>query len=354
MKFRGKFDKIASNLLPAYFAMVMATGIVAIAAAIYQILWFAKFLFYFNIVAYIVLWLISIYRIMYHFDRYRADIQNHLRAPGFFTIIAGTNTLGADFLIIANNRTIAYILWIFGIILWLIYQYTVFTSLMFSVQKQPLNKAINGGWLVAVVSTESVALLAAQLASMDQRLLLIALIMYFIGYFTYLMIMPLVNYRLFFFDVQPKELTGPYWINMGATAITTLAGSLILIGSQSDQLIRIYPIFSSLRPFIEGATFLIWAYGSWWIPLLFVMGCWKHFVKRVSLKYDSQFWGAVFPMGMYTVATVRLASALNLPQLKMISNIFIYVAIIGWLYQFGVFLSAFRTIFLSRKANVEN
>lgn len=348
MNIKAKLDQIASNLLPAYFALVMATGIVAIAAFIYQFIWFAKLLFYFNIVAYVALWIINIYRIIFHSENYKTDIQNHRRGPGFFTIIAGTNTLGADFLVIGNHTEIAFILWVFGILLWLFYQYVVFASLMFSNQKQPLDQSINGGWLVAIVSTESVALLAAQLSGNHIWMFLIAIIFYLIGYFTYFIIMPLIYYRLLFYNIQPKDVTGSYWINMGATAITTLAGSLILIAGENSQVGQFYPIINTLKSFIQGATFLIWSYGSWWIPLLFMMGYWKHIINKISFKYDSQFWGAVFPMGMYTVATYKLAVTLNIPQLKIISDFFVYVAIVSWLYQFGAFLLAFYNKFFIR------
>ncbi len=47
-------------------------------------------------------------------------------------------------------------------------------------------------------------------------------------------------------------MTPPYWINMGAVAITTLAGANILINGNA-------PFLVDLIPFIKGFTIFFWA-----------------------------------------------------------------------------------------------
>ena len=66
------------------------------------------------------------------------------------------------------------------------------------------------------------------------------------------------------------------------------------------------------------------------------MGFWRHGIKKVSLlKYDPAFWGAVFPMGMYTVATYMLVRATDLKMLQVIPDYFIFIALVAWAYQFA-------------------
>lgn len=334
--FMEKCNLEARRLLPAYFAMVMATGIVSIALHDYGMIVLSEILFYIDAGGYVILWILSADRLLMHRQEYLHDLKDHSRAPGFFTIIAGTNTLGSAFFVVGGSVTFAFYLWVFGVFLWIIYQYVVFSFLTIVEEKPTLDKAVNGVWLVAVVSTQSVAVLAAQLSAYHTWMYLISVLMYMIGWVTYFMIMAIVNYRLFFFRIEAKTITGPYWINMGATAITTLAGSLILLQGRIPSIAAQYPLMLELLPFITGATLLIWAYGSWWIPWLFIMGLWRHSKGKVSiLAYDPAFWGAVFPMGMYTVSTYMLIKSTGLTELHLIPDVFVFIALLGWLYQFS-------------------
>ena len=77
-----------AGLSPAYFGMVMATGIVSIAAQQLGHPWFARALFALNLVAYAVLCLLYLLRALRHRQRFFGDLFDHLRGPGFFTSVA--------------------------------------------------------------------------------------------------------------------------------------------------------------------------------------------------------------------------------------------------------------------------
>ena len=47
----------------------------------------------------------------------------------------------------------------------------------------------------------------------------------------YIVVIGLMFYRWTFFALDPDQATPPYWINMGALAITTLAGSNLLLAA---------------------------------------------------------------------------------------------------------------------------
>ena len=332
--FLHMIDLEASRLLPAYFASVMATGIVSIAAYIYHYDLFSWALLWLNIILYTCLWTLTLLRLIRHLPSLLNDVKDLYRGPGFFTIIAGNNTLGSQIVIILRNYVLGYYIWVFGLILWFVLQYALFTAFTIVRVKKPIEKGMSGTWLVAVVSTQSVAVLGAPLSHRYPLTYLVSLIMYFIGWFTYVVIITMVTYRLLFYPVEPTEMTGPYWIDMGAAAITTLAGSLLLLNAPPTTT-AMGQFVEGIRTFIEGMTFLTWAYGSWWIPWLLIMGVWRHAFGGVSiLSYDPTFWGAVFPMGMYTVATYELAAATGLNALGIIPRFFIYIALAAWVYQF--------------------
>ena len=115
---------------------------------------------------------------------------------------------------------------------------------------------------------------------------------------------------------------------MGAMVISTLAGSL-LINDTPDA-----PFLAELRPFLEGFTVFYWATGTWWIPMIAILAIWRHGFCRVPLTYDPLYWGAVFPLGMYAVATWMMADAMSLGFLDFIARSFFWIGLAAGLLTF--------------------
>jgi tellurite resistance protein TehA-like permease len=331
-----------ATLHPAYFALVMATGIVSIACALVGPHPVAVTLLWANTAFFVVLWVLTIIRIARFRDLVVADLMQHGRAVGFFTIVAATCVLGSQWLIIAGARTLSTWLWAAGIILWAVLTYGIFALLTVKKDKPTLADGINGGWLVSVVAAQSVAVLGAQLASgFDDGApiaLLFCLAMWLGGGMLYIWIISLIFYRYTFIEMRPSDLAPPYWINMGAVAISTLAGSLLVVAAPYSAIIR------ELLPFVKGLTLMFWATATWWIPMLVILGVWRHLYSRFPLRYDPLYWGAVFPLGMYTVATYRLAQAIDAPFLLTIPGVFVYIALAAWtLTMAGLLLTLSRS-----------
>lgn len=322
------FLRDLSNLPIAYFALVMATGIVSVASYNLNFIYTAHLLLYFNIVAYIILTVLYIGRLIFYRTNFINDIQDLAKSPGLLTYVAGTCVLGNQFIVIVGNYTVATILFYIGSIAWLFLIYTVFTVFTVKRGKPPINKAISGVWLLIIVSTQSVSILASQLihhlSFPNDIVSFFALAMFLCGCMFYIIIITLIVYRMSFFEMRAEEFAPAYWINMGAVAISTLAGSTIIQNTQQWWFIN------EIMPFLKGFTLFFWAIGTWWIPLIVILGIWRHVFKQLPLRYHPQYWGMIFPMGMYTACTIKLSQVLELPFLMIIPSFFIYLALLAW------------------------
>lgn len=307
----------------------MATGIVSLALNGAGWTLVARALFWLNVGVYAVLGILLLVRVLRYRAHLAADLGSHAKAPGFFTLVAAPCVLGNQCVLLLGVSAAGLALWVVGVLFWLALSYAMLPGLMEAEVKPRLAEGLNGAWLLVVVGTQAVSVLACLLvpalaADAPDGPLFVALAFWLVGSMLYVWLIALIFHRILFLPLLPGDLTPPYWINMGAMAISTLAGVRLVAEAGRS------PLLTDLLPFLKGTTLLFWATATWWIPILLALGAWRHVLKRVPLTYEHGYWAVVFPLGMYTVCTQNLIRVFPLPLLEPIAVVFVWVALVAW------------------------
>jgi tellurite resistance protein TehA-like permease len=318
------------EFFPGYFALVMATGTVAAAARLLRYEALSWPLFSIALVAYPVLWIIFLARIVRFPRAFAEDFTSHERGPAFLTIVAANGVLGGDFAAFHTLTGLMPGVFWFSVALWTVLVYGFLSAVTVANVKPDLEHGLNGSWLLLVVATESLSLLGSLLA--DQTggkapAVFAALAFYLLGAMLYVLLSALVFFRWVFRPMHPAELGAPWWINMGAVAIAAYAGSRLMALPITGPELR--PLLRFVSPF----TVFLWTTSTFWIPLLVILFVWKE-MQRGPRGYDPALWSAVFPLGMYVLATYDYATVARLPFLEPIPQAMFWFALAAWALTF--------------------
>ncbi|WP_227984873.1 tellurite resistance/C4-dicarboxylate transporter family protein [Nocardia spumae] len=295
----GRRVGFVANLGPGWFASVMATGIVSRAVGAAGWSWGGTALLVIGLIAYAVLVIATVLRIVYHRDRVVADAVNPATGFTYLAFVAATGVMSAG-LARHDQVAAALVLLLVATVAWVVLCYSIPALLMLNHDAPAALTGANGTWFLWVVGTQAVAVAATALPHpWSQRLAVAALLCWSVGVVLYGIVAAVVLGGLFSVAMTAERLAPTYWIFMGATAISVLAGTQIL---DRDTI----PLIGTVRPMLEGSVLVLWAFGSWLVPLLLAAGIWRHLVRHFGLAYEPGLWSIVFPVGMYGVGTAEL------------------------------------------------
>lgn len=321
-----RVERAVEGLTPGYFALVMASGIISVGMSLEGFTLISRLLLWVCGAAFVVLLALTLWRFLAYRSATNADFLDPRRAFGFFTFVAGTNVLGVRLGMDGHHTVTATLLLLAGCA-WLVLGYVVPWTAVLGPHRRPVVATANGTWFIWVVASQSVAVAAATIEPVfdtgRRELALLAVVSWSVGVFLYAATGVLVSLRLMLYDFGPDELTPPYWVAMGALAITVLAGARIV--EMADA-----PMVAATRGLIAGLAVMFWAFATWLIPVLFAAGWWRHVLRRVPLRYDATLWSMIFPLGMYAVAGIYLGKADRLPLVGLIGSVELWVAFAAW------------------------
>jgi tellurite resistance protein TehA-like permease len=323
----GRLHAALRELSPGYFAAVMATGVVSVGLGYDGRRLLSRLLLALTVAAFVALVLLNGWRLVSHRAELVDDFTHPLRGFGFYTFVAAADVLAARIATVHTDLA----LWLLGIAAgcWLLRGYAVPWTTRLGAGERPIVAAANGTWFMWAVGGQSVAVAAAALAVVrpGPALPAVAVGAWFLGVFLYAVDGVFVAMRLLAYDFGPEDLTPPYWVAMGAAAITALAGAEITLLPRDA-------VLEAAGDAIRGGSLFAWVLATWLMPALFAMGWWRHVTHRVPLAYDASLWSIVFPLGMYAVASTRLGQAEDLSLLGDVGRVWIWIALAAWTVTF--------------------
>ncbi len=180
----------------------------------------------------------------------------------------------------------------------------------------------HGAWELASVGSSGLAIVMAQVASHNGHRwwLLVAGVIWLLAIGIYGVMTWLILWRAVAERREHNGFEPDSWILMGALAIATLAG---------DNIHQVAPDWAASG--VRTATVITWVTATLWIPPLIYFGL-HHISRRPEvLQFHGVWWALVFPLGMYSVATWASARELHLRWMQTVSLVFFWNALAAWL-----------------------
>ena len=312
----------------------MGTGIIAIALGMLEMPTLSEVFYAITLISWCALTGLYAWRLMRFPKVVWADLMNPKTTFFFFSFVAATDIAGMLFHL-HGLHNLALACWICAFLAWVSLLHCSFSVLTLSHASRNVN-VVNGGWLMCIVGTHSLVLLGVDvihaLGNYATYMMVWIYMLWGIGLILYGIFVTLFCYRIFFLEMNEDDYSPLMWVVMGAAAIGANAGSALAL---SDP---IMPTLVAFHPIVEMVALVSWAWATWWIPLLVVIGYWKHFVRHAPLRYRPTQWSIVFPLGMYTVTSFRLSLAAEFEPLHWISHVMLWESLVVWcLVAIGMF-----------------
>jgi hypothetical protein len=97
------------------------------------------------------------------------------------------------------------------------------------------------------------------------------------------------------------------------------------------------PVVRATTEFVSGFAFALWSFGTWWAPLVVIIGVWRHARRHWALTYDPAQWSVVFPLGMYSAALTD-GKTTHVGFMEPLARFIFSVAVAAWAAVAAAFL----------------
>jgi tellurite resistance protein TehA-like permease len=313
---------------PAWFAMVMATGIVS--AALWLAGWPgpARALLGAAVACFVVIAAVVGWRAARHAVGLATELGRPQRIFTAFAAVAACGVLGSGLTgegRLAAAPIVAALLAGVALVLWLALTCWAATLLSGWCRAGRPITAVNGTWYLWTVGTQSLAIIAAFLHAAGvlrtRPAAVAAIAAWSVGLVLYLAIMVLVVARLLLTGLRPGDAVAPYWVAPGAASISAFAAA------------RVAPLAGAAvpaaRPVVTLGGVAAWVLATCLVPVLAAFSV-ARLPRPPRLRYGTGGWVFVFPLGMYAAAGLALGAVAGAPLLHHVGAVAVWPAVAAW------------------------
>ena len=370
-KLRMKLSKIILNFTPSWFSVNMGTGIISIllSTAPYQFtgLKYIAIVFYvLNCILFLTFLTITIARYIMFPSVFTKMLYHPAQSmfTGTFPMAIATIANATVLLVVPTHGrwaiNLAWSLW------WVEVFFTVLTCfgvpfVMFRVHELQLDK-MTATWLLpivpAVVTAASGGLLSTVLEPTHGLITLIfSYCLWGMGMGLSFLVIALYLHRLTIYKIPGSEVVvsaflplGPLGqgtfglIEMAVAGKKIFAETAFLESDASDNtILKVSVIFG----------FMMWGLGLWWL-VHGITSVLSRYLKG-NIPFNMGFWGFVFPLGVFTSATIILGKVTHVHFFSYLSMVFIGLLVLLWLLiAYGTLKRAInRSIFVAPCLSVQ-
>jgi C4-dicarboxylate transporter/malic acid transport protein len=336
--------EVIRQFTPNWFAATMGTGVLALAlaqlpgesAGLHAI---AEALWLFNIVLFVLFTALYAARWTLFFDEARRIFGHSTVSMFFGTIPMGLATIINGFLVFGLPRWGDGVIHVAEVLWWLDVAMSVACGvlipyMMFTRQEHSIDQ-MTAVWLLPVVAAEVAAasggLLAPHLADAHSQLVVLvtSYVLWAFSLPVAFSILTILLLRMALHKLPHENMAASSWLALGP--IGTGALGMLLLGADAPAIFAanglpgIGEIAAGLG-LVAGIT--LWGFGLWWM-LIAVLITARYL--RVGIPFNLGWWGFTFPLGVYSLATLKLASTLSLTFFSALGCVLVVLLAVMWL-----------------------
>ena len=336
--------EVIRQFTPNWFAATMGTGVLALALAqlpvrLPGVQALAEGLWFFTIGLFVVFSVLYAARWVMFFHEARRIFGHSTVSMFFGTIPMGLATILNGLLLFGLPRWGAGVIPLAEALWWLDVAMALACGvlipfMMFTRQEHSIDQ-MTAIWLLPVVAAEvaaaSAGLLAPHLADAHSQLVMLvtSYVLWAFSLPVAFSILTILMLRMALHKLPHASMAASSWLALGP--IGTGALGMLLLGGDAPMIFaanglpRVGEVAEGLG-LVAGIT--LWGFGLWWM-LIAVLITLRYL--RAGIPFNLGWWGFTFPLGVYALATLKLASLLHLGFFSVFGSVLVGALALMWL-----------------------